>query len=118
MQNVVSLHRLSADSAVLRKLPHLSPDTMRFVLAILTYRSLTGRTGLVRMSEIGEVNGLAATGAIINELFDASLVGLREDGVVIYHPALIEMMPTDISFSSASFQSRDNVIPIGVSRSA
>ena len=81
-----------SDSAVLRRLPHLSADAMRFVLALLAFRSLTGKTGIVCMSEVICTQGIAPKSAIINELFEAGVMGQRNDGIVVYHPIVMEMM--------------------------
>lgn len=92
MQKVVSLNRMPASSAVLRRLPHLSHDAMQFVLALLAFRHLTGKTGIVRMSEVINVQGIAPKSSIIDELFDAGVMGQREDGIVVYHPVIQDMM--------------------------
>ena len=92
MLKVVDLNRIPADSAVLRRLPHLSSDAMRFVLALLAFRHLTGKTGIVRMSEVISTQGIAPKSKIINELLEAGIMGQRDDGIVIYHPIIQEMM--------------------------
>ena len=92
MDNIVSLNRVPANSAVLRKLPHLSPDAMQFVLALLAFRHLTGKSGIVRMSEVINAQGIAPRSKIINELFEAGIMGQRDDGIVIYHPIIQAMM--------------------------
>mgnify|MGYP001158678424 CR=1 FL=1 len=92
MHDVVHLHRVPSDSAVLRRLPHLSSDAMRYLLALLSFRHLTGRTGIVRMSEVIRSHGIAPKSAIINELFEAGVMGQRDDGIVVYHPIIQSMM--------------------------
>ena len=92
MDNVAHLNRIPADNAVLRRLPHLSPDAMRFVLALLAFRHLTGKTGIVRMSEVIRAQRIAPKSEIINELFEAGIMGQREDGIVVYHPIIQSMM--------------------------
>lgn len=92
MHDVVHLNRIPADSAVLRGLPLLSPDAMSFVLALLSFRHLTGKTGIVRMSEVISTQGIAPKTSIINELFEAGIMGQRDDGIVIYHPIIQAMM--------------------------
>lgn len=89
---------MPSDSAVLRRLPHLSTDAMRFVLALLAFRHFTGRTGIVRMSEVIQAQGISPKSAIINELFEAGVMGQRDDGIVVYHPAIqAMMMPLPVS---------------------
>lgn len=92
MPNIIPLKSIPADSAVLRRLPHLSPDAMQYILALLSFRFLTGKTGIVRMSEVIRSQGIAPKSSIINELFDAGIMGQREDGIVIYHPIIQSMM--------------------------
>ena len=92
MHNVVLLDRIPSDSAVLRRLPHLSSDAMRYLLALLSFRHLTGKTGIVRMSEVISTQGIAPKSKIINELFEAGIMGQRDDGIVIYHPIIQAMM--------------------------
>jgi hypothetical protein len=92
VHNVVSLNRVPPDNAVLRCLSHLSADAMRFVLALLSFRHLTGRTGIVRMSDIIRAHGIVPKSALINELFEAGVMGQRDDGIVVYHPIIQEMM--------------------------
>jgi|TARA_Y100000294_G_scaffold84735_1_gene79396 hypothetical protein len=92
MHDVVLLNRTQSDSAVLRHLPHLSADAMRYLLALLSFRHLTGKTGIVRMSEIIRTQGIAPKSAIINELLEAGIMGQREDGIVVYHPIIQSMM--------------------------
>jgi hypothetical protein len=65
---------------------------MRFVLAAITFRHLTGRAGIIRVSEVTEDSGIAPTSAIVGELLDADVMGQRSDGIIVYHPILIEMM--------------------------
>ena len=98
MSDVVRLNSLPADSAVLRSLPYLSSDAMQYILALLSFRYLTGKTGIVRMSEVICSQGIAPKCSIINELFDAGIMGQREDGIVIYHP-IIQSMMTPLSAS-------------------
>ena len=98
MHDVVHLKRVPADSAVLRKLPHLSLDAMQFVLALPAFRHLTGKTGIVRMSEVINAHGIAPKSSIINELFEAGVMGQRDDGIVVYHPIIqAMMMPLPVS---------------------
>ena len=80
MHDVVRLNHVPADSAVLRRLPFLSADAMRYVLALLSFRHLTGKTGIVRMSEVISTQGIAPKTSIINELFEAGIMGQRDDG--------------------------------------
>ncbi len=116
MHDVVPLNRSPADSAVLRRLPHLSPDAMRFVLALIAFRSLTGKTGIVRMSEVIRTHGIAPKSAIINELFEAGVMGQRDDGIVVYHP-IIQAMMTPLAASSCDNESGIcNVVALPVSK--
>ena len=92
MPNVVEFKRIPADNAVLRRLPHVSQDAMRYVLALLSFRHLTGKTGVVRMSEVINTQGIAPKSGIINELFEAGIMGQRDDGIVVYHPIIQTMM--------------------------
>ena len=92
MHDVVRLNCVPADSSVLRALPFLSPNAMSFVLALLSFRHLTGKTGIVRMSEVISAQGIAPKSSIINELFDAGVMGQRGDGVIVYHPIIQAMM--------------------------
>ena len=107
MHDVVRLNRVPADSAVLRRLPHLSPDAMRFVLALLAFRYLTGKTGIVRMSEVIRAQGIAPKSGIINELLEAGIMGQRNDGIVVYHP-IIQSMMTPLPASPRHNDSRLN----------
>ena len=92
MHDVVQLNSTPSDSAILRRLPHLSPDAMRFVLAVLTYRAVTGRTGIVRASNILRAHGIAVASAVFNELFEAGIIRQSDDSVIVYHPAILMMM--------------------------
>ena len=92
MHDVVFLDRVPSDSAVLRHLPHLSEDAMRYLLALLSFRHLTGKTGIVRMSEVVRTHGIAPKSVIINELFEAGIMGQRDDGIVVYHLTIQAMM--------------------------
>ena len=112
MDNVARLNRLPADNAVLRRLPLLSPDSMRFVLALLSFRHLTGKTGIVRMSEVISAQGIAPKNSIINELFDAGVVGHRDDGIIVYHP-IIQAMVASLPVSPCNKEwSKDNVVEL------
>jgi hypothetical protein len=113
MNNVARLNRLPADNAVLRRLPLLSPDAMRFVLALLSFRHLTGKTGIVRMSEVINGQGIAPKSTIINELFEAGIMGQRDDGVVTYHPIIQAMMAPLPALSSDDRSTADNVVAFG-----
>ena len=104
MHDVVRLKPVPAASAVLRRLPHLSADAMRFVLALLAFRHLTGKSGIVRMSEVINAQGIAPKSAIINELFEAGVMGQRDDGIVVYHP-IIQSMMTALSSSQCDNES-------------
>lgn len=110
MPNVIQLNRAPADSAVLRRLPHLSADALRFVVALLAYRSLTGRTGLVRVSEIMDAHGIDPCFSVIDELLDAGVMGQRDDGTVVYHPIILSMMPP--TASSAASHCAGNVVDL------
>ena len=107
VHNVVSLNRIPADNAVLRRLSHMSPDAMRYLLALLSFRHLTGKTGIVRMSEVISTQGIAPKSAIINELFEAGVMGQRDDGIVVYHP-IIQSMMTPLPASPRHNDSRLN----------
>ena len=112
MHNVVSLNRVPPDNAVLRRLSHLSADAMRFVLALLSFRHLTGRTGIVRMSDVIRAHGIVPKSAIINELFEAGVMGQRDDGIVVYHP-IIQAMMTPLPASPCDNESEiSNVIAL------
>jgi hypothetical protein len=113
VHNVVPLNRIPTDRTVLRRLPLLSTDAMRFVLALLSFRFLAGRSGIILMSDVIEESGIAPTSAIVGELLDAGVMGQRSDSIIVYHPILIEMMP----MSHREFEStelRDNVIQMPV----
>ena len=112
MDNVEHLNQLPADSAVLRRLPFLSPDAMRFVLALLSFRHLTGKTGIVRMSEVIRGQGIAPKSSIINELFEAGVMGQRDDGIVVYHPIIQAMMTPLTEFPTASRSKENNVVAL------
>ncbi|MSP80996.1 MAG: hypothetical protein EXR02_08055 [Rhodospirillales bacterium] len=47
------------------------------------------------MSEIIRTHGIKPKSVIINELFDAGVMGQRDDGIVIYHPVIQAMMLPD-----------------------
>ena len=112
MHDVVLLNRIPSVSAVLRRLPHLSADAMRFVLALLAFRHLTGKTGIVRMSEVIRAQGIAPKSVIINELFEAGVMGQRDDGIVVYHPSIQAMM-TPLPVSPRDIESEvSNVIAL------
>ncbi len=114
MHDVVFLDRTPSDSAVLRRLPHLSAGAMQFVLALLAFRRLTGRAGIVRMSEVIRAQGIAPESAIINELFDAGVMGQRDDGIVVYHP-VIQAMMTSLPASPCDSESGiSNVITLPI----
>ena len=116
MHDVVPLNRTPADSAVLRLLPHLSSDSMRYLLALLSFRHLTGKTGIVRMSEVIRTHGIAPKSAIINELFEAGIMGQRDDGIVVYHP-IIQAMMTPLPASPRDNESGiNNVIALPVNK--
>jgi len=70
----------------------ISPDAMRYLLALLAFRHLTGKTGIVRMSEVISTQGIAPKSKIINELLEADIMGQRDDGIVVYHPIIQAMM--------------------------
>ena len=104
MNNVTRLNQLPADNAVLRRLPILSPDAMRYILALLSFRHLTSKTGIVRMSEVINSQGIAPKVSVINELFEAGVMGQRDGGIIVYHPIIQSMMtplPVSPSFNSA-----------------
>jgi hypothetical protein len=114
VHDVVRLNQIPADSSVLRHLPQLSTNAMRFVLALLAFRHLTGRTGIVRMSEVISAQGIAPKSSIINELFEAGIMGQRDDGIVIYHP-IIQAMMTSLPTSRCDYNSGlNNVMPLPV----
>ena len=116
MHNVVLLDRIPSDSAVLRRLPHLSSDAMRYLLALLSFRHLTGKTGIVRMSEVISTQGIAPKSKIINELLEAGVMGQRDDGIVVYHPIIQEMM-TPLPVSRCNNDSgSSNVIALTVNK--
>ena len=117
MHDVVLLDRIPSDRAVLRHLPHLSADAMRYLLALLSFRHLTGKTGIVRMSEVISTQGIAPKSKIINELFEAGIMGQRDDGIVIYHP-IIQAMMTPLPASQYRNESNlNNVTKLPVSNS-
>ena len=85
---------------------------MRFVLALLSFRHLTGRTGIVRMSDIIRAHGIVPKSALINELFEAGVMGQRDDGIVVYHP-IIQAMMTPLPASRCDNESgTSNVIAL------
>jgi hypothetical protein len=110
MPNVVHLDCLRPDSAILRKLPYLSHEAMRYVLAFLVFRSITGRTGIVSLSEVLHMQGDVPKFAIINELFDAGVIGQREDGVLIFHPVIATMLPCGYKAVAKSYVGVDDVV--------
>ena len=114
MHDVVLLNRIPSDSAVLRRLPHLSTDAMRFLLGLLSFRRLTGRTGIVRMSEVIRAHGIAPKSAIINELFEAGVMGQRDDGIVVYHPAILAMMMPNLPSLGGDLWQQNNVVTLPV----
>ncbi len=116
MHDVVFLDRTPSDSAVLRRLPHLSADAMQFVLALLAFRRLTGRTGIVRMSEVIQAQGIAPKSAIINELFDAGVMGQRRDGIVVYHPIIQEMITPLPGYPCDNEPRTSNVIALPIDK--
>jgi hypothetical protein len=116
MNNVARLHRLPADNAVLRGLPLLSPDAMRFVLALLAFRHLTGKTGIIRMSEVIKGQGIAPKSSIINELFEAGVMGQRDDGIVIYHPIIQAMMTPLPAFQCDDQSAADNIVALSANK--
>jgi hypothetical protein len=112
MHDVVRFNRIPADSSVLRTLPFLSPDAMSFVMALLSFRHLTGKTGIVRMSEVISKQGIALKSSIINELFEAGIMDQRDDGIVVYHPIIQAMMA---ALPASSYQDKtrlNNVVPL------
>ena len=44
------------------------------------------------MSEVIKGQGIAPKSSIINELFEAGVMGQRDDGIVVYHPIIQSMM--------------------------
>ena len=49
---------------------------------------------LQRVPEVIHAHGIAPKSAIINELFEADVMGQRDDGIVVYHPIIQSMMTT------------------------
>ncbi len=117
MRNVVQLNQMPADSAVLRNLPRLSPGAMRFVLALLSYRHLTGRTGIVAMSEVSRASGISPKKAITDELFDAGVMGQRDDGIVVYHPLVQAMMLPEAPAATDTDGTHSNVVALPTANS-
>ncbi len=64
---------------------------MRFVLALLTFRHLISRTGIIHLSEVVKESGVAPTIGIIDELLDAGVMGQRDDDIIVY-PSLRDML--------------------------
>ena len=114
MHDVVRLNSISSDSAVLRQLPHLSPDAMRFVLAVLTYRAVTGRTGIVRASDILGAHGIAVASAVFNELFEAGIIRQSDDSVIVYHPAILTMMAPKSTPCMGGSAAKSNLVKLPV----
>jgi len=112
MAEIVHLNAVPADSAVLRRLQHLSSDAMRFVLALHVFRQLTGRSGIVRMSEIMRSQRIASSHAVVNELLDAGIMGERDDGIFVYHPAILAMMMPDCPPPGGSAHDDGNVVSL------
>jgi len=79
-----------------------------------SFRHLTGRTGIVRMSEVIRAHGIAPKSAIINELFEAGVMGQRDDGIVVYHPAILVMMMPDLPSLSDDHWQQNNVVTLPV----
>jgi len=44
------------------------------------------------VSEVIRAHGIVPKGALINELFEAGVMGQRDDGIVVYHPIIQAMM--------------------------
>ncbi len=117
MSDVIPFNRIPADSAVLRSLPLLSPDAMSFVLALLSFRHLTGKTGIIQMSEVISTQGIAPKSKIINELFEAGIMGQRDDGIVVYHPIIQAMMTPLPASPSQNDSNLNNVTKLPVNNS-
>ena len=116
MHDVIPFNGIPSDSAVLRRLTDLSADAMQFVLALLAFRHLTGKSGIVRMSDVIEVQGIAPKSAIINELFEAGVMGQRDDGTVVYHP-IIQLMMTPLPiFPGDNDSGTTNVVALPTNR--
>ncbi len=116
MHDVVRLNCVPADSSVLRALPFLSPDAMSFVLALLSFRHLTGKTGIVRLSEIISTQGIAPKSSIISELFDAGVMGQRDDGIIVYHPIIQAMMASLPISTFDNDPNANNVIALPINK--
>ena len=116
MLNVVSLDRIPPANTVLRRLACLSPDAMRFVLAVLAFRHLKGRTGTVPMSEIVARQKFSLKSEIIYELMEAGVIRQCDDGTVVCHPIIQEMM-APLPASPCDIQSgTNNVIAFSVNK--
>jgi|TARA_B100000315_G_scaffold217391_1_gene217921 hypothetical protein len=64
------------------------------------------------MSEVINAHGIAPKSAIINELFEAGVMGQRDDGIVVYHP-IIQAMMTPLPVSPRDYESdKSNVIAL------
>ena len=64
------------------------------------------------MSEVIEAHGIAVKGAIIHELFEAGVMGQRDDGVVVYHPIIQTMMSPLPKFQSAISSTENNIVAL------
>ena len=62
--------------------------------------------GHVRMPEVINSQGIAPKTSIINELFEAGIMGQRDDGIVIYHPIIQAMMA---SLPASQYQNESNL---------
>ena len=114
MHDVVQLNSIPSDSAILRRLPHLSPDAMRFVLAVLTFRAVTGRTGIVRASNILRAHGIEVASAVFNELFEAGIIRQSEDNIIVYHPAIVMMMAPGSTPRIGGNPAKSNLVNLSV----
>lgn len=64
------------------------------------------------MSEVIRAHGIVPKGALINELFEAGVMGQRDDGIVVYHP-IIQAMVASVPASRCDNKSEiSNVIAL------
>ena len=69
-----------------------------------------------RFSQQHILKGIAPKSGIMNELFEAGIMGQRDDGIVVYHP-IIQSMMTPIPASPCDNESRiSNVIALPVNK--
>lgn len=113
MAEVINLNVLPSECSVLRRLPHLSAQAQSFVLAVLSFRRVTGVHGVKRLSDIGRAYDIDVSDQVVGELIDAGVFATGADGVMRFHPAIISMMAPNAGYSTRPA----SVVRIGKGRS-